>query len=95
MPEDILEFATSMNLYSDSNSSLSQPQWMPTASTCANHLYRTVPPDAVTSFLSKEKVMALIDNVFSSMLFGINWTVKVETLCSLFRIAALAGYLHK
>ena len=68
MPEDILEFASSSRyepVLGFNSSQLStynpHPQWLPTASICANQLYLPVTADDVTPFPFKEKLMALID----------------------------------
>ena len=78
-PEDILEFATGSRYEPVLGFKLKptinfqpHPQWLPTASTCANQLYLPVPPDAITPFPPEEKLMALMDNGFSTKLFGIN-----------------------
>ena len=53
--EDILEFATGSRYEPVLGFKLKptinfqpHPQWLPTASTCANQLYLPVPPDAIT-----------------------------------------------
>ena len=66
MPEDILEFATSSRYKPVLGFKLKpiinlHPQWLPTASICANQLYLPVTADDVTPVPFKEKLMALID----------------------------------